>query len=390
MVKEGAVNSTEDLLHTPIQMIVNRDLNGHAEGKLFLDDGYTLDQLNRGNYASYEFQLGGKTLKKWIQNWNLDYTQEGSLESVVITNADDLASTDFACMMPMASRTPVQLTPTYDKDMHTLTLTNPSGQIDVKAMRDIHFGTTAQDLNLCAPESHFYRFNDTIPYSSLDTNKFSVLMTSQTPNVMRDLNVTLSILESGVINVHYTYMNDTGVSKKPFEVPTSIVDAQKDKLSPTLKLSTFVEVLEDKTGAAVLNIKNDAGEIVFTFNGMFLQDYINYMDVTVKTDNTFRTGILGLTERVATDLFLETGVYSLWSRDVADPEETGKAPGNNMYGTHPFYMGKATKSWFGVFANNAAAQDWWITNDKETGNVNLKTIATGGAGDLYIMFADDP
>jgi hypothetical protein len=32
---------------------------------------------------------------------------------------------------------------------------------------------------------------------------------------------------------------------------------------------------------------------------------------------------MGLSERVSNDLFLETGVYSLWSRDAADPVETG-------------------------------------------------------------------
>ena len=49
-------------------------------------------------------------------------------------------------------------------------------------------------------------------------------------------------------------------------------------------------------------------------------------------------GIIGLSDRVSNSLFLETGVYSLWSRDAADPVETGQAPGNNMYGTHPFFM----------------------------------------------------
>lgn len=88
-------------------------------------------------------------------------------------------------------------------------------------------------------------------------------------------------------------------------------------------MSSNVEAKEGDLGAALLIIKNDAGAIVFTLNGMFLQDYINYMDVTVNTDSAFRTGILGLTERVSTDLFLESGVYSLWSRDTADPVETG-------------------------------------------------------------------
>lgn len=141
----------------------------------------------------------------------------------------------------MASRTPTTLTATYDEKKLTLTIKNPSGSIDLKDMRDIHFGYTAEDLNLCSPESHFYRFNDTIPYSTLDTNKATILMTSQTPNVMRDLKVTLSVLESGVINVHYTYDNKTGLSKEPFEVPTIIVDAQKDKLSQTKNLSANVE-----------------------------------------------------------------------------------------------------------------------------------------------------
>lgn len=124
-------------------------------------------------------------------------------------------------------------------------------------------------------------------------------MTSQTPKVMRDLKVTLSVLESGVINVHYTYDNKTGLSKDPFEVPTTIVDAQKSKLSMTKNLSDNVEVSEGDTGPGVLIIKNDAGVVVFTFNGMFLQEYINYMDVTVNTDSATRTGILGLSERVS-------------------------------------------------------------------------------------------
>jgi len=29
----------------------------------------------------------------------------------------------------------------------------------------------------------------------------------------------------------------------------------------------------------------------------------------------------------------------MWARDQPTPVETGKAPGANAYGTHPFYMG---------------------------------------------------
>ena len=69
-------------------------------------------------------------------------------------------------------------------------------------------------------------------------------------------------------------------------------------------------------------------------------------------------GLMGLAEQTTTDLFLGDGLYSLWTLDTANPVETGKAPGSNMYGAHPFLMGAApaaAKGWFGVFANLAAA-----------------------------------
>lgn len=46
--------------------------------------------------------------------------------------------------------------------------------------------------------------------------------------------------------------------------------------------------------------------------------------------------------------------------------------------------------WFGIFTNLAAAQDWWITNNNATGEVDVKTYATGGVGDLYFMVDADP
>lgn len=38
----------------------------------------------------------------------------------------------------------------------------------------------------------------------------------------------------------------------------------------------------------------------------------------------------------------------------------------------------------------AAAQDWWIKTDLDTGDVSVSTVAVGGLGDLYILLADTP
>ena len=82
---------------------------------------------------------------------------------------------------------------------------------------------------------------------------------------------------------------------------------------------------------------------------------VNFMDTTAVT-KVGSKGVMGLFERVSSDLFLRDGVYSLWSLDTANPVETAKPPGNNLYGTHPIYMGMAPDdTWFGVYTNLAAA-----------------------------------
>jgi len=100
---------------------------------------------------------------------------------------------------------------------------------------------------------------------------------------------------------------------------------------------------------------------------------------------------MGLAEQTTSNLFLQDGLYSLWTLDAANPVETRKAPGSNTYGVHPFLMGAATDgTWFGVFANLAAAQDWRIKNDAESGKVAIATMATGGVGDLRFMTGATP
>jgi hypothetical protein len=101
---------------------------------------------------------------------------------------------------------------------------------------------------------------------------------------------------------------------------------------------------------------------------------------------------MGFFERVFNDLFLPDGVFSLWSLDSGVHKETGKLPGTNLYGAHPFYMAKATDdSWFGVYTNLAAAQDWWIkTNQTVNREVDIKNYAAGGVGDLYFFTDDNP
>jgi hypothetical protein len=149
----------------------------------------------------------------------------------------------------------------------------------------------------------------------------------------------LTYLKTGVVNVHWTYAQGTKI-QSPFEVPLEIVNANKADISSN-PLSDVVTKSFAADGTLQLNILNGkGGSIFYTLNGMLLGQYFNFIDGTIRArkDPGFQ-GVMGLTEQVSKNLFLPTGVYSLWSRDIPDPVETGTPPGSNMYGTHPMLMG---------------------------------------------------
>jgi len=52
-------------------------------------------------------------------------------------------------------------------------------------------------------------------------------------------------------------------------------------------------------------------------------------------------------------------------------------------------MSKAEdRTWFGIYYNLVAAQDWYVRNDIGNGKVTLKLRAAGGTGDIFIMMED--
>ena len=104
------------------------------------------------------------------------------------------------------------------------------------------------------------------------------------------------------------------------------------------------------------DILNEEGNSVVSVSEIHLSEFFHSFQTIAHTSSLGFQGVLGLAEQVSSSLFLQDGTYSLWSLDTADPEQDGQLPGKNMYGVHPFVMGKAAEfAWFGVFVNLAAA-----------------------------------
>lgn len=208
------------------------------------------------------------------------------------------------------------------------------------------------------------------------------------PLAFPDLVMNMTIVTGGKINIRYSYNEMAEGLNAPFEVPGDIIAANRTPVADA-KLSDYIGATQAADGPLQLTFMNSASTQVWALNYFAIRNYFNFFDATVTTKAGF-TGIMGLVEQVSNDLFLPNGTYSLWSRDQPDPVQTGKLPASNMYGTHPFYMAKASDdTWFGVFHNLAAAQDWDVKNNEDS-TVSLKTIAAGGMADIFIFFGADP
>jgi hypothetical protein len=106
-----------------ITLIMNRDTNMHAYGRVFLDDGETLSSIQNGVYLYYELQHNAKSLIKQTINENSgDYYKAFNIGQLIITDAEDLKSIDTACYVSTAG-TVNPLTATFDDKMNTLTIT---------------------------------------------------------------------------------------------------------------------------------------------------------------------------------------------------------------------------------------------------------------------------
>jgi len=89
---------------------------------------------------------------------------------------------------------------------------------------------------------------------------------------------------------------------------------------------------------------------------MVLGDYLNVIAgiAHTKSGDSYK-GIMGLAD-TNDDLFLEDGVYSLWSRGKKTTRDVDKIHYTSSTGVHPFYMSKASDdTWFGVYYNLANA-----------------------------------
>jgi len=208
--------------------------------------------------------------------------------------------------------------------------------IDLWEIKDIHFGNLTNDVNHCDIETASYHIKKEHKFN-LNAPKTNIILESASDN-LPNLNMTLSVLKSGVFNIKWTYAESREARQAPFEVPLEIVDPKMEELSTKKMIADILKINSPEKDTTF--IVNNGNTEIFTLKQMVLGKYFNYIDTIAHTADGSR-GVMGLFGRATTNLFLEDGAYAGWSRDVPNQKnESLRFPSGNSYGNHPFYMGK--------------------------------------------------
>ena len=109
------------------------------------------------------------------------------------------------------------MTINYNATDKTLTISSPE-PIYYYTFRQIMFGDTSRkELNLCSPNSYTYKLKGGV----LPRLRYSYVNFTASHNggSLPDINVTMNIIDSNVVNIKWNYVNRPFGWFKPFEVP---------------------------------------------------------------------------------------------------------------------------------------------------------------------------
>lgn len=396
--------TTKDMnQHKAVQLIVNRDFQNHAETTAFFDDGESLSKLKTEQVEYYNLIHNGMSLLKINLNEKNAYTTLKPneidygfyVDKVVITNPlNQFNNTsphvlsgriDTACFIA-TNGTVFKWNVTHDEYQDTLVIHPRSDQNPADFtffnMRSIHYLERGVDINHCDPYHDYYYYEG---QPDLSSNYAKVEFKSRT-ETFKAMLMEFRVLESGVLNVKWNYNNSHEALREPFEVPKEIIDVDRTKLKVGAKVSDFV-VLTQNAGNAIISIVKQ-GVKQWEIQGFLLDEFLNYIDSMAYTAEYPMNGIIGALEQVEDTLFLQDGYYSLWSRDDPNTPANHDLPNSNHYAVHPYFMAKSANGWFGVYINNAGAQDWHVANDPIEGEVKLTIKSVTGLGDVFIMLGN--
>ncbi|CAG9332945.1 unnamed protein product [Blepharisma stoltei] len=157
-----------------------------------------------------------------------------------------------------------------------------------------------------------------------------------------------------------------------WEVPKVVVPYNQTTFEPKY------DVMIDEDPLGILIIRKSDGKVIFNLDPNSLFSY-NDQDIAFFNILDYDIKIMGFGERVS-NLTLNRGEYTMWSRDRCSPIDDGNNPNGNMYSVHPFYVAiDEDFKCFGGFLLNSNAMTGFV------GNSYVGYRTTGGIIDFYVF-----
>lgn len=165
---------------------------------------------------------------------------------------------DFACWVSN-DEIISNVTATYNSTKKTLTLADPNGAINLGKLRDLYYGNSQTDQNLCVGilghEKQFYKAKGGNTPDFDTTAPVTITLENNQPGAHPDIDLTITLTEASMVNIAWNYTAKPDAVKTPYAVPQSIVSID---LHPGHRnLSDFI-TWRTRTGA------EDPGEFILT------------------------------------------------------------------------------------------------------------------------------
>ncbi len=368
----------EDMNGLQMSLIVALDENGKASGTMVADDGVSGDSIDAKRYRHYSFTFSHGVLKVMLvhgYNRNDFATYEYEMMSTVqIWGATQLMNVTKACAITGdMGRRPLQTSFDAERNVLTVADTNP----DKLSWREIESIAvfSDSDYDFCAGG-----FNATGLSLSNEGRTLSASLTPRSDQSGRKYAFSATALSNLTANLKITPL-----SWQAWEVPGIIGSELRVPQSGTNPLDDFgLQVTSDPFSFAIHDLGSNT---VMSTEGtrMALDKRFIELSLVIRAKE-----IYGLGERVYPHFAIRKGTYTIFSRDAVSPVEDGLPPGDNMYGSHPFYLFRTPENRFGAvlfLSSNAMDISVFPLAQNKT---KVTYIATGGVIDLFVIAPGSP
>jgi len=378
MSRLAKVMNVEDLKLIPAQLIIAPDHLGRAAGSMVVDtEGIRPhpDPMSH-TYRHYSFTYMNQILRinklagfDFHEEYEFDYFWE-----LIILDVFGTHNVDYVCMMDTSMRKK-ELQFWHAMGSNALLIHDDRmAKMPMFTLESIVWGTNDQH-DFCKFEVHL----NTVNYEDADRTLLGELATSDPNAYQLKFDLKASILSEQIISMQIA-MNDPG--RTQWIVPDIVDDVIRKTFLTTRKIteSGFRTSPIGTPFAFELADPVDSHEFIFTTRNLPFVYVRNFMHLKFMVNSRH---IFGLGERI-NKFELDDGLYSMWNYDAAN-EETGLAPGNNMYGMHPFYMVHLhnPKQFAAVFFLNSNPMDIKI---KHVGmQTQIDHIFSGGIIDAFFF-----